>query len=270
MNRLAKQLIIGGIYLLLIGGVSWFFYRQAFPAPTCSDGLKNGAEDGVDCGVVCGLLCPVAVEPLTQSDPVILKTGVSDYDVLVHLENANATYGASRVDYAISVVDAAGAQLASRRGSTYVNPSQSRYLVFPLVGLSTPPTKAIVTIDPQSVGWAKLTIDAAGDVQFAVRNDALTVASASVRFDGTVVNQSRFNFDTVDIAVLVYDAAGAIIGANTTVQRTVISGEQRAFRVDWPFALPGAVRAQAIVTTNVFINDNYLRTYGAPGSVPGI
>jgi hypothetical protein len=270
MNRLAKQLIIGGIYLAIIGSISWFVYRAFVPAPTCTDGVQNGKEEGVDCGVVCGVLCPVPVKPLDNSTPLLIKTGPASYDVLAHLENTNATYGASRVDYVMSVTDAGGTELASRRGSTYVNPAQPRYLDFPLTGLSGVPAKATFTFDPQRVQWAALSVAAAGDVQFAVRNDSLSVASGSVHYSAIAVNGSKFDFDTVDITVLLYDSAGTIVGANSTVQRTVVAGELRGFSVDWPFAVPGAVRAQAIVTTNVFANDNFIRTYGAPGSIPGI
>ncbi|MEK7637873.1 MAG: FxLYD domain-containing protein [Patescibacteria group bacterium] len=271
MNRLAKQLIIGGVYLAIIFGLSWFVYRAFVPAPTCTDGIQNGKEDGVDCGALaCGILCPVAVKPLENSEPVIIKTGPSSYDVLAHLENPNATYGASRVDYVLTVTDAQGNEIASRRGSTYVNPAQPRYLLFPLQGLTIVPAKAALVFSPTNVTWAALSIDAAGDVQFAVRNDRFTATSASAQFEATIGNVSKFNFDAVDVTVLVYDSNGKIVGANATVQHTVVSGEQRAFLVQWPFPVPGAVRAQAIVTTNVFANDNFIRTYGAPGSIPGI
>lgn len=271
MNRLAKQLIIGGIYLAIVLGISWFVYRAFVPAPTCTDGIQNGKEDGVDCGALaCGMLCPVAVKPLENIEPIIIEIGPSGYDILAHLENPNATYGASRVNYVLTVIDSDGKEIASRRGNTYVNPAQPRYLVFPLQGLTAVPAKATLAFAPTDVVWAALSIDAAGDVQFAVRGDRFTTSSESARFEAMVGNLSKFNFDTVDITVLAYDSNGKIVGANATVQRTVVSGEQRAFLVQWPFPVPGAVRAQAIVTTNVFANDNFIRTYGAPGSIPGI
>lgn len=270
MNRLVKQLIVAGIFLLIFGSIGWFLFRAVVPAPTCSDGRQNGTEDGVDCGVVCGLLCPVPVKALENSEPVIIKTGPSDYDILAHLENPNATYGASRVDYVLTVTDAGGKELASRHGNTYVNPAQPRYLVFPLRGLTAAPAKAVLSFAPTDVTWAALSIDAAGDVQFAVRNDKLTVSSQSARFEATAGNNSKFDFDTVDVSVLLYNNSGTIVGANSTVLRTLKSGEQRGFLVDWPFPVPGAVRAQAIITTNVFLNENFIRTNGSPGGVPGI
>jgi len=271
VNRLAKQLIIGGVFLAIIAGFVWLVYRAFVPAPTCSDGIQNAKEEGVDCGALaCGVLCPVPVKPLVNAEPVIFNTGPSNYDVLAHLENPNATYGASRVDYVLTVTDAQDKELAVRRGTTYVNPAQPRYLLFALSGLAGVPAKGALVFAPTDVTWAALSVEAAGDVQFAVRGDQFTTSSTSARFEATVGNLSKFNFDTLDITVLAYDSTGKIVGANTTIQRTVVSGEQRGFQVQWPFPLPGAVRAQAIVTTNVFANDNFIRTYGAPGSVPGL
>ena len=59
------------------------------------------------------------------------------------------------------------------------------------------------------------------------------------------------------------DASGKVVGANTTVQRTLAAGEERAFTMEWPFPVPTAVNTEVIVTTNIFENANYIRTYGS-------
>ncbi len=269
MSRLVKQLIIGGFYLALLLGVLWVGYRWLVPAPSCTDGIENGSEDGVDCGAVaCGLLCAPEVLPLQVGPTMILKAG-SGYDALVHLENPNALYGASRVEYVLTVTDAAGAIVAIRRGATYVNPAQPRYMLFPLTGISAVPTKAELQITPATVQWSALTVDAKGDIQFGVRSERFTPAAETLRFEAAVLNKSKFTFDTVDVTVLIFDERGIIISANTTVQRTLASGEERAFSMEWPFAVPGAFRAETIVTTNVFANDNFIRVYGSPESLQG-
>lgn len=263
MPRLAKQLIIGGIYLGVILLIVWSLYRITVPAPSCTDGVQNGGEEGVDCGAVaCGVLCAAPVIPLEVADVQLLPAGNST-DVLVHLENTNPLYGATRLDYTLVVTDASGGELASRRGSTYVNPAQPRYLLFPLVGVSGTPAKAELQFDQAQVQWSALTVDAKGDIQFGVRDESLTTASGSIRFAATVLNRSKFDFDTVDVTVLLLDADGEVVSANTTVQRTLVAGEDRAFVMDWPFPVSGAVRAQTIVTTNVFENSNFIRAYGS-------
>lgn len=263
MNRLVKQAIIGGFYLAIIFGVVWFFYRAAVPAPSCTDGIQNGGEEGVDCGATsCGLLCPVAVQPLKVEESRILKAG-NGYDVLTLIENPNPLYGASRVDYSLTVTDASGAVMVTRRGNTYVNPLQPRYMVFPLVGVSGTPTDAVLQIDEAQVEWSALTTDAKGDIQFGVRDGVRTPASDSMRFEAAVLNRSRFDFDTVDVVVLLLDSSGNVLGANSTVQRTLVAGEERAFVMEWPFAIPGVDDEDVVVTTNVFANDNFIRAYGS-------
>ncbi|MCC6934594.1 MAG: hypothetical protein IT406_02830 [Candidatus Yanofskybacteria bacterium] len=264
MTRFLKQLLYGGAFLAVLALIGWGAFRMFGPAPTCSDGVQNGREEGVDCGAVaCGVLCPPSVQPLENFKPLLIRTGSDAFDVLAHLENPNGSYGAARVDYELAVRDAAGTVLARRTGYTYVNPAQPRYLLFPFRGLSSEPVAAELVIAPANVEWGALQLDEAGRVQFAVRSERLSLASTSVGYDAVVLNRSRFDFNEVDVAVMLFDSRGSIVGANTTIIRTLRSGEERAVSLAWPFPVPEAVHAQAIVTTNVFANDNFIRAYGS-------
>jgi hypothetical protein len=265
MTRLAKQLLFGGIYLVLFVGIVWGGYDLFTTDPTCFDNVQNGAEEGVDCGALaCGVLCAAPVRAIENLPVQLLQNSDGSWDALAHLENPNGAYGAKRVDYTLVVTDAAGATLVTRRGNTYVNPAQPRYLVFPLGKPATAPASAELQYDPARVEWAALAVDAAGSVEFAVTRDSLIPASASVRYEADLTNRSRFDFNEVDVTVLLYDRAGAIAGAGSTTVRTLRANELRAFVVDWPFAVPTADRAQAIVGTNIFSNENYIREYGSP------
>jgi len=263
MTRLAKQLLFGGIYLAIVLGIGWWGYRLFVPAPTCSDGVQNGGEDGVDCGAkACGRLCAPAVKPLDEPVTRLLENSDGSWDVLAVLENPNAAYGTARVDYVLTVSDASGTELAVRRGQTYVNPAQPHHLVFPLGKLGARPASAVLQLDQGGIEWAALEIDAAGSVEFAVRGDTLATATASVRYEANVINRSRFDFQNIDVTVLLYDASGKTVGAGSTIVRTLLTGEERGFVVDWPFAVPGAVRGQPFVGTNIFSNENYIREHG--------
>lgn len=264
MNRLAKQLIIGGIFLAIVGVPAWFLYRTLVPAATCSDGIQNGAEEGVDCGAaVCGVLCPPPVQALNVQKPQIFITGTSSFDVLVRIDNPNIAYGVSRVDYTLTVTDVAGKSIGTRRGFTYVDPIQPRYLVFPFTSISEKPSGAELQFVSADVQWGVLAVDAAANAQFVVRGDVITTSTERVQYDGVVVNRSTFDFDTVDVTVLLRNANGDIVGANSTVLRTLAAGEQRGFTVEWPFLVSNAVRAEAIVTTNLFSNSNFIKSYGS-------
>jgi hypothetical protein len=263
MNRFAKRVVIGGIVLIIIGVPAWFLYRAAVPAPTCTDGIQNGAEEGVDCGVAaCGVSCPPVVLPLGQQPVRIFRTGATSADILAQLDNPNTIYGVSRVDYTLVVDDASGQQLIARRGFTYVDPMQPRYILFPLTGLTGIPASAQLQFAPTDVQWGTFSVDAATNVQFIVRNETLTPKTDGARYTATVMNRSTFDFDTVDIVILLHNPHGDIVGANTTVAHTLKAGEERAFTADWPFAVPEAVSAESVVTTNLFENGNFIKTYG--------
>lgn len=269
MNRLAKQSMIAGIFLIIVSVLGWLLYRVVVPAPTCSDGIQNGAEEGVDCGVsACTNLCVSPVLPIVVSTPLLLSAGAGS-DVLVELQNKNPLYGASVVPYTLTAFDASGAMLTTRRGVEYVNPGVSRYILFPLGAQSKSPARAELSLDLSAITWATLTQDVKGDVQFGVRNESLNVTSDEVRYSASVLNKSKFAFDTVDVMVLLVDKNNTIVSANSTVQRTLLPGEERAFVMTWPFAVADAVRAQVIVTTNIFANGNFIRAYGSQTPTQG-
>lgn len=266
MTRILKQLAYGIVFAAIIGLLVWPVYRLFVPAPSCTDGVLNQAEEGVDCGVVCGVTCPPALEPLAVEPVRLIQNGDGSWDAFVQIENSNTIYGAPEVPYTLTVLSADGSTLTTRRGETYVNPLQTTYLVFTLGRMDAVPTNAAIAIDPADVQWLS---GSASDTAFAIRNDILTPTEDRVRFEAVVINRSRFDFDMVDIVVVLEDNTGAVIGAGSTTARTLRADEERGFTVDWPFGIDGIVRARAYVTTNLFSNENYLREYGTQGRVPG-
>lgn len=269
MNRFSKQVLYGLLFLIVLGAIAWGLYRLVVPAPTCTDGVQNGAEEGVDCGAVCGVSCPPVLVPLENKGVQLIKNANGTWDALAHVENPNGTYGASRVDYLLTVSDASGTALVTRSGFTYVNPLQPRYIDFALGTLSGVPASAMLQFVDSQVQWAALTVDAAGTAQFAVRGESLASTSAGVSYQATVTNRSSFDFDAVDVVALLENASGDVLGAGSTVLRTLIAGETRGISLDWPFPVPNAVRVQVFVGTNLFSNANYLKTYGSPERVQG-
>lgn len=269
MSRFTKQLIYGAIYLAILAGLGWFGYRWFVPAPTCTDGVQNGTEEGIDCGAVCGRSCPLPIRPLTAAPVALIENSDGSWDALIQFDNPNGAYGAASFDYSVAVADATGTALAARHGQTYAQPGQPQYLVFPLGKLASAPASAQLQFDANQIQWASLAIDAAGSVEFALRGDALDRSENSVRFAASVTNRSAFDFDVVDVTVLLSDATGRIVGAGSTVIRTLRAGQERGFVVDWPFIIPSAVRAQAFIGTNLFANDNYLQQYGGQEQFQG-
>ncbi|HXV26696.1 MAG TPA: FxLYD domain-containing protein [Candidatus Paceibacterota bacterium] len=262
MGRLTKQLVIGFIYLALIGGIGYGAYDLFTPDASCSDGIRNQGEDGVDCGTVCGVLCASALRPLEVAEPEVYSADGTT-DVLVAIENPNAIYGASRIDYELVLTDDAGERVSSRRGFTYGNPLETRYLVNSFPGVNAADVDVSFIYEPDGVAWLQADREFPG-VTFSFVQEQFTVASESVRYSAVIRNGSTFNFDEVDVSVMLLDASGNTVGIGATVVRTLPAAGVRAFTVDWPFAVaPRPVRARAFGSTNVFSNANYIREYGA-------
>ena len=263
MTRLTKQLLYGGFYLAIVLAIVWGLYRAAVPAPTCTDGIRNQGEEGVDCGAVCGKSCPVALIPLPAPEVRIIKYGPLQADTLIKLDNPNATYGTPAVPYTLTVSDDSGKVLLTRSGSTFANPLETHYIVIPLIGLTAEPAKADLQMDSSKVQWATLDTQTMSDIEFSVRQDQLVRTDGKLRFQADVINGSQFDFDQVQVSVLLYDGQGQIVGSGSTVISTISSGQLRGIVVDWPFDVPTAMRARAFVTTNIFDNANYLRAHGS-------
>lgn len=263
MSRFAKQVIYSSFYLAIILAIVWGLYRLIVPAPTCTDGIQNQGEEGVDCGAVCGKSCPISVMPLDTPTVQLLKYDNDGSDVVVRIDNPNAIYGAPIVPYTLTVSDSVGKVLTTRKGVTFANPLESHHLVFPLIEVLETPARAELQLDVTGVQWAALATQEGSGVEFAVRQDQLLPSATALRYQADIVNNSKFDFDKVEIVVLLYDQAGVIVGAGSTTLSTLTAGQLRGTIIDWPFAIPSAVRAQTFVTTNIFNNDNYIRTYGS-------
>jgi hypothetical protein len=260
-DRLQKQLVIGLGYLILLSGIVYGLFIWVRVEPTCFDHVQNGQEEGVDCGTVaCGTSCAPAILPLEVMDTQLFPVREGEYDFMARIRNTNLLYGAAQVPYTLILKDAQGVVLALETGKLYVLPAQTRYLI------RTSLRGAIATVGVQlgEVSWAEVN---ATDlkVDFPLRRESFMVAKtpgAAQEYEGIIFNNSDFDFAKVDIAVIVRDATGAIIGANTTDVRTLPSRSDRYFKVTWPQALGKNLTAQVEATTNVFENSNFIKRYG--------
>ena len=76
------------------------------------------------------------------------------------------------------------------------------------------------------------------------------------------MNSSDFDFDKVEVGVILFGDDNQIVAVNRTNIRTFLSRTERGFSVSWPTELPESVRQDIEVLTNVFENANFIRNYG--------
>ncbi len=241
-HRVVKQIIYGLVYLSIFAGIGYgiYFYQTR---PICFDGIQNGKETGTDCGGKCIKACLV-IAPLQTSVVKVFKVSEEDYDVLAKVVNPNQEYGSGNAGFALNGLSS----------NFYVLPNQTKYLVLRS-------TDEIVgnQLNITNIEWEKLNLFKSSDVNFIVTD---TFFKGS-EFEAVVFNDSDFDFDTVDVVVILYGEQDNVIAVNKTNINTLLSRTGRYFKAIWPEAVNGVVRTEVEVNTNLFKNSNFIKRYGS-------
>jgi len=115
-----------------------------------------------------------------------------------------------------------------------------------------------------SVEWQELDL-LAQNIYLAARNlfyFELKMSGLFARGEGLINNTSDFDFNQVDVAILLFDEKDSIIAVNRTEIRTFLANTTRGFEVAWFSPFPGkVVRIEAEALTNVFENQNFIQRY---------
>lgn len=266
--RTQKQFIFGLIFILIVGAIGYglidyFFVVEA----TCFDNVQNGIEEGVDCGLLaCGVACEPAILPLSIQFQKFIEVRPGDYDFVARIYNSNSLFGALRVKYELSFVyelDIAGGDKSFQKvGTFYILPGQTRYVI--VQGIRGDSGLANVDLEILEVEWEK--VQSFENLNFSVQRKNYTVIDKNGIFselEAVILNNSDFDFDKVEVGIILFDGNDNIIAINSTDIRTFLSRTERYFKVSWPIELPAnAVRQDIEVLTNVFENSNFIKRYG--------
>jgi hypothetical protein len=260
--RVKKRIIIALVFVLILGAIGYGIYFINIDRPSCFDGIQNGNEDGVDCGLYsCGISCVPEFIPINILSEKLIKVSAEDYDFVAQVSNSNSNFGSSRVVYELNISDRGGNILLIRNGSFYILPGQTKYIIEPLLRFSGNNNIADLTI--KSVDWEQL--DSVDIVNFSLRakNGATGQNSQSSQVTGIVFNNSDFDFDKVDVGVLLSNKDGEVNYVAQTNIRTLLSRTEREFLVSWPFVIDfDNIIINVEIGTNLFENYNFIRTYG--------
>jgi len=251
-GRVSKQLIIGLVFILILGGTGYGIYSGLQTKATCTDGVQNGKEEGIDCGALaCGKACELAIMSINIISSQFFQIGPGDYDFVAQISNPNVSYGASRIEYG----------LGSSSGSFYILPGQTKWIV--LTALKIPDGVEGIQFVIKNAQWEKLDMPN-NTVNFVLKSKNYHPVQKGTQLDAILYNDSNFDFDKIDVAVILFDDAGSIIGASKTDIRTFVSKSERGFNVVWPFTLSeNATRQEVEASTNLFENSNFIKSYGS-------
>ena len=261
-KRIQKQIIVAILFFLFWGLVSFGISRFYVKGPTCFDGIKNQKETEIDCGGTCEPCMPILEKIRTLKIKAVQATDNS-FDFLAQIENPNREYGASNLVYQFEIFDQSGNSIQRIEGSTFILPSGMKYIIETPITLSSPPAKTTFTI--KNTEWKKLLdfSDIGLEIFNKKYNEVLPGQGFFSEATGTMTNTSNYDYEKVEIVVVLYDSSNNIVNFSRTEQKTVTSGSERSFRSSWKNQLKKVQRYEMEAYTNVFLNENFIKKHGS-------
>lgn len=261
-SRLFRRIVIAGIFLAVFSLTGLGLRRATAPAPTCTDGVMNGEEEGVDCGLPsCDKYCELKLDPPQVISIKLIEVGENNYDFVAEIKNPHQRFGASEVEYELALFNGNDNKLDQEEGVFYLLPSQTKYLV--LTYFTTEKNVQRIDFKIKSATWQK--IDSIEGMNTIVKAQKyISLSGGGTALDVSIFNDSDFDFEMVDVDVVMYNSQDDIIAVNKSDIRTFLTRTERAFRVVWPFKINGQVDKIGVYpSTNLFKNSNFIKAYGS-------
>lgn len=266
-----KRAIIIFIYLLILVLIGALIYFWVKPEENCLDGVRNQNEEDVDCGGICTKKCDkIVIEDLVVEQGGVLDNGaVNRADLYGKIYNPNSVFGSNKFEYEFVLKDSAGQVISSKKGTSFILPGESKYIIENNIEVNSMPASADLSI--KEADWVEFK-DQYEKPQVKIVNKQYGQISSGIGFSealGLLKNESPFDFSAIKIIIILKDASDKIIALNSTEMRTVRSGENRDFRSLWFNRFPGEVSSVEVQSEiNVFDNDAYANKYFSPESLP--
>lgn len=258
-SPIVKKIIITLSFLVLFSTLGFLLYYLITPAPTCSDGQQNQAEKGIDCGGTC-TPCKEVVQTkdIVVDEVAVALGGNNTFDVAGKITNPNNTLGSAAFTYAFNLKDAGGKVIATREGSSFLLPADTKYVAELGLQIEGELAPANVELIINEVKWEKL--NNIGKPQIGVYNKNFGKVATSVgsEADGVIRNESGYDLNKIFIVIILRSEAGDIVGINKTEKNAVRAKEERDFQLTWPYQLSAPVQGVEVdAQSNVFDPQNF-------------
>lgn len=260
-QTIIKRSIIVTIFVVIFGLTSLFIYSIVAPDATCTDKKQNQSEKGIDCGGPCTPCMNLqAADLLTQETSVVVGGG-NTYDAVAKIYNPNDALGAREFKYIFNLKDSAGQVVASYEGKDFILPVDTKYVV----GLGIETKDSVVPVSAEIVisepVWTPL--GSTEKPQLGVYNKKFDKAPTGEgsEAEGMLRNESNYDLNRISLVIILRGSDGKILGVNKTEKNVVRVKEQRDFRINWPYALPGSVQKMEVdAESNVLDPQNFSMT----------
>jgi hypothetical protein len=248
--------VLVGVYFI------WFYH-----APTCFDGKQNQEETGVDCGGSCMSCERLTIKELQVEWAKYVLLENKSYDLAAKINNPNPNYGLGLFKYTFSLFDAENNLIQEKKGTDFILPAESKYLVEANIKIEKELGKVVLKIEPAAVGdWQKLQENYESP-NIYIHDKKISLPSekeTQTQISGIIKNDSLFDFDRILVTAALFDKNQELIGVNKTEARTVLAGEDRYFSTVWFTPIKGEiVNVDMKSETNLFLDANFMRRFGA-------
>ena len=261
MTRNIKRTTIISIYFGIFIAIATPIYFIVTARPTCTDGKKNQSEKGIDCGGPCH---PCEKKIVTEDLQVIEKHFVFGgrrgvFDTVIKIDNPNSQYGVANFDYDIILVDQDGSTLSERTGRSFILPAESKYIIEQ--NLHTDSNPKNIKFEIKNIEWQKFS-DYQAEPKLSIYNKNYTEKDGKNEVFGLLKNESYFDFNSIEIDIVLRDKNGKPIALGKNEMRTVNSQEQRDFKIIWPYKfLDNATNVEIRAEADIFNSNNFIKKY---------
>lgn len=250
-RRLAKQLIYGFFYLLILAGlIAGVYFEFLKSAPNCFDGKLNQDEAEIDCGGPnCADCALKRLKPLKVLPIQIFELGEKSVTALIEIRNPNLNYGASKFIYDLNFYDNSGNILETITDESFIYAGEIKNIVlaplevdFRLVGKSE--------LIPRDFIWQKPEVFERPETN--AREIITKVESAGIAVQGVVQNKNSYFIDKAVVSAVIFGNSGLPLGASKTFVADLKPFEDRFFRIFIP-ASPDDLKNLDTKLTRVYI-----------------
>lgn len=231
-RRTLTQIIYGSVFLLLVLGVGFWFYRGTLPAPSCTNGVQDYNEQGLDCGGVCPNACvPATLSALQAGEIKIFHSAPGKVGVLAQFQNPNPAWGADSAAYSLKLLDVSGNLLTTLTGQTFVYAAQIKYLAD---FWQDPRADQVASaeLDLSSPHW--LPAASFSPPQIKVQSQSAVPNGNLVQVSGKVASTDTITLRDVSVIAVLYDKYGLMQGVTRTTLADLPAGEAEDFALLHP------------------------------------
>lgn len=188
-------------------------------------------------------------------------------DLVTRLRNPNPSAGIAEYEVTYVLQDVDGQEITTRREKTYILPSSAQHVIALNISLGSKNLANVETKLPQAPTFITLppTMSRASLGAFPKQRVEQVIGSRVLEEQsGIVKNNSTFEWRTVEVQVLGVSQEDEIVAASKTTIGALKVGEEREFKVVWPKPTTPVTRLVLLPTTNIYLDENIIKTIGDP------